>query len=378
MLDFNAAACQHFSRRGVELQKPDQTASDQTALRCICAVSGGPNAYLDDFCQFERAYKALGDAGKWGPDLMAFHFNRSNGYRPYELFLMHVKKPADGAMYCRLMPLPMSTFQVKISDFDQQFPPAANGHLASVPLGVHVRAGDDQVLMPLVKTRDEIRGIGQLLEAHQFASQVLEYLHAEDAKTPYDAWSRAAKHAPGIELRVPPSVREPFLPASAATKQKAERALRAAWNYSLDAPVLLDVVFPQIRAKIQTDDEFLYLPPGEEQDEEREQYLRARMPLVQLETLDLGLERSPAQQSALERVLDNLQIWNQARLLLAARAIARRHPNRLPLRFESRKPEELRHLLTGLAWCFYRDSPAELIALGSIVSEVNTATLNKG
>lgn len=303
-LGINRSGRKYFRLRGVEF--PSHSA--HIPLLCLCDMLGGAHAYLARYCQFERAYKALKDEAQngpvrggsstrafssfnaagsgcssrekasWGPEPIAFHFNRGNGTRRYELFIVYAwLGEAPDIMHCRLLPLPSETFSITLKD---------SGHAAddlSAPEFLDVSFSDARLPLSGVYRTADIIEPDLLNRISGFFRGTIEALESGNA-APETFLKLLEPKYEVVAEDLPRSVTRLF--SSRHDSQSVASQLRDIWRHPLDAPALIDNIMPRLWEAIRGDKELRYLPLESDQHVSRDQYLRARLPLSELESQD--------------------------------------------------------------------------------------------
>jgi len=214
------------------------------AKDCVCMVLGGPNAYLDEFCQLELINGITPDDTWSPPNLIAFGYHQRARQREYELFLFTARKHTvaedDAALSVRLWAL-SEEYRVTIHDHE---PLQSNyfEHL-TVPEAFRITVGstvleERYILPPAV--------LGKLREVDTFVGLVKRTL--EQHPSPKDAWAAVEHACPRIALHVPRSVVLDFYESTTPTAALA--TLTDAVRNPADAPVLLYRVFQHILEQI--------------------------------------------------------------------------------------------------------------------------------
>ena len=88
---------------------------------------------------------------------------------------------------------------------------------------------------------------------------------------------------------------------------KLESELQSMWEHSLDAPILQASVLPRLWDAIREDRHLQYLPKEPKMNAERVQYLRARLPLAELQEQDDYLRWHPVSEPESSGTIHNEQ-----------------------------------------------------------------------
>lgn len=250
----------------------------------VCDRLGGAPTLLKSLCQFELYFMSRDLGDKRGPFLVAFRPGRRNGHRPFRLFVAHPleSKHPDEELIVRLLPLP---FTLELSN-------PKNGHSLNTD-GLYVSARPKELLETQVYSPNPEDGSDERDARERFTRVAADL---DKGVNPREAGS----HAYHLKDRLALSVirllegEDPKVAAEHIHEILAE---------SLEAPVLKRIL-PEIWKKIRDDHELHYLPKAPSKDTERLQYLRARLPLSELQEQDEFLHWLPVAE-----VWDREQIW---------------------------------------------------------------------
>jgi hypothetical protein len=261
----------------------------------LCDILHGPNTLVDDFCPFENAFKALRAGNPWGPALVAFDITKAeqrNGSRTYDVLVAHALPLEDREHASfRLLPIPSSVVQLIARDSCERGH-RSGGHVYAIPDGLCVRG-----VFPADTIKSEPYEPGQndrelLVTARELFETIVKNLHVD--ANPAKVWDDVAAQYSAAAKHVTQPIRQLFAnPESHGHLQNITNELKEAWEHPLDAPILQNIILPKIWDAIRNDRELRYLPRCQDRDQERLQYLRARLPLRELKEQDEYLHWLP-------------------------------------------------------------------------------------
>jgi hypothetical protein len=249
----------------------------------------GPAVYLKRHCPFKQAYDTWCERRAWGPVVVAFRHKKSNGHRPYDLFVVHLltKWTSEHEVFFRLLPLPASAFELTLRD--EGMNAADNSRLLHFPSALRVLGPAARLLHArayVLTSPDEIEAVTR---ARDFYEPLLLDLNRDVA--PPAAWHAAEERDAHTAASVPVYLRNLFdgkLPSADVASK-----ITGVWTHAWDAPVLVTEVMPEIWDAIRHDARLRYIPKGNASDTDRLRYLRARLPLSELEDQDQYLHWAP-------------------------------------------------------------------------------------
>jgi hypothetical protein len=241
---------------------------------CLCKILVGPHAYLAQYCPLEMAFQHPHEPTQ----LYALRYRDTGDVRNYELFLVHTAIEPDGRLGVRLLRFP-SAIRLYITNLPGTDRLTDIRKIAPTPLGIRVSAPPlfDEDTFSLSRLAADGK-LDDLENAARFYDEVLTWLRRKHA--PSDAWHRAVDKYTLIETRIPEAVAQLFRSDDPKQSPAAIEEILGLWEHALDAPVLMQYVFPAIRKALDEDTTFRFA--STRCSEDRDRYFRLHIPVHEL------------------------------------------------------------------------------------------------
>jgi hypothetical protein len=277
---------------GVSLRE----AITREATNVLCALLSTPSAYRNHYCSLEALYDEVTTHGTAGPNIYALRFTHEpQVVRAYYLYYVYLRHVEETKVALRLLKFP-SVMRLQVTDIGPYVHDDAIGPLAQLPSGLIIDV--PPFLREQRITLNDINPtlLPEMRDAARFYTYILDGL---GQKAPEQLWSEANNKfsvAADIPAAIDEVCNQPRLDLTEqARRDHIAATLRHQWINALDAPILSQLVFPQIQRQLAQDDDFRFAPRAPLTD--RDRYFRLHLPLEELEAQEHYVGWLPAQRA---------------------------------------------------------------------------------
>jgi hypothetical protein len=244
----------------------------------LCSLIGAPSSYRARYCGLESGYRGARPNKAIERVIYAAGRSASQGNtRQFQLFISHAH-PRKKGMDVRLAPFPTSMV-LTVSDLGGfvDHPLIAGLTPTGLPEGIAIE------ILPLLARKEfyweELKPAirRRIVEAAKFYTALYDEIRT---KSPRKAWDKIASQFPKVAADMPLTMKG-ICYSKELTKDQVLDDIRLHWSHPLDAPVLSELVYPEILAALDGDDELKHAPITPLL--ERDRYFRLHIPFEELE-----------------------------------------------------------------------------------------------